>query len=347
MTTTTTAKASPLLVIVAFATVYVVWGSTYFFIQMAVHGFPPMLMGALRFFTAGILLLGWCYLKGDKVFVKRDIITSGISGLLTLFVATGIVIWVERNIPSAMVAIMVSVNPIWFIILDKGNWRVNLKNKSTILGLFIGFAGILLLFGEAFLKSVTGTMDHAKFTGLLLLLAGPIAWSAGSLYSKKRGGTAPARVNTSWQMIIAGLAFVPAAFIHREFKGFDLSAVPAQSWMAIIYLIIFGSIGAFSAYVWLLQVRPATQVSTHSYVNPVIAVLLGVCFAHESISLMQFFGLIVILFSVLLVNLSKYGKLKFKAPVTGTIENIGNCDQLSAVSDLKQIKALAKMVYRM
>jgi drug/metabolite transporter (DMT)-like permease len=347
MTAATTAKASPLLVIVAFATVYVVWGSTYFFIQMAVHGFPPMLMGALRFFTAGILLLGWCYLKGDKVFVKRDIITSGISGLLTLFVATGIVIWVERNIPSAMVAIMVSVNPIWFIILDKGNWRVNLKNKSTILGLFIGFAGILLLFGEAFLKSVTGTMDHAKFTGLLLLLAGPIAWSAGSLYSKKRGGTAPARVNTSWQMIIAGLAFVPAAFIHQEFNGFDLSAVPAQSWMAIVYLIIFGSIGAFSAYVWLLQVRPATQVSTHSYVNPVIAVLLGVCFAHESISLMQFFGLIVILFSVLLVNLSKYGKLKFKAPVTGTIENIGNCDQLSAVSDLKQIKALAKMVYRM
>lgn len=345
MTTTATTKASPLLVIVAFATVYVVWGSTYFFIQMAVQGFPPMLMGALRFFTAGILLLGWCYIKGDKVFIKRDIITSGICGLLTLFVATGIVIWVERNIPSAMVAIMVSVNPIWFIILDKTNWRVNLKNKSTILGLIIGFAGILLLFGEAFLKSVIGTMDHAKFTGLLLLLAGPIAWSAGSLYSKKRGGTAPARVNTSWQMIIAGLAFVPAAFIHLEFKGFDLTAIPVQSWMAIVYLIIFGSIGAFSAYVWLLQVRPATQVSTHSYVNPVIAVLLGVCFAHESISLVQILGLIVILFSVLLVNLSKYGKLKFKAPVIKN-ENIDNCEQLSTVSDLKQIKALAKIAYR-
>ncbi|HEX8021471.1 EamA family transporter [Mucilaginibacter sp.] len=346
MTTTATAKASPPLVIVAFATVYVVWGSTYFFIQMAVQGFPPMLMGALRFFTAGILLLGWCYIKGDKVFVKRDIITSGICGLLTLFVATGIVIWVERNIPSAMVAIMVSVNPIWFIILDKANWRVNLKNQSTILGLIIGFAGILLLFGEAFLKSVTGSMDHAKFTGLLLLLAGPMAWSAGSLYSKKRGGTAPARVNTSWQMIIAGLAFVPAAFIHQEFKGLDVTAIPLQSWMAIVYLIIFGSIGAFRAYVWLLQVRPATQVSTHSYVNPVIAVLLDVCFAHESISLVQVLGLIVILFSVLLVNLSKYGKLKFKAPVTKTIGNINNCEQLSAVSDLKQIKALAKIAYR-
>ncbi|MFC0518150.1 EamA family transporter [Mucilaginibacter angelicae] len=346
MANTVNTKASPLLVIIAFATVYIVWGSTYFFIQMAVQGFPPMLMGALRFFTAGILLLGWCYIKGDKLFVKRDVITSGICGLLTLFVATGIVIWVERNIPSAMVAIMVSVNPIWFIILDKANWRINLKNRSTILGLIIGFAGILLLFGEAFLKSVTGTMDHTKFIGLLLLLAGPIAWSAGSLYSKKRGGTAPARVNTSWQMIIAGLAFVPAAFIHQEFKEFDPAAVPAQSWMAIIYLVIFGSIGAFSAYIWLLQVRPATQVSTHSYVNPVIAVLLGVCFAHESISLVQVLGLIVILFSVLLVNLSKYGKLKFKKPVTAIVTNTDNCDQINTAADLKQIRALVKIAYR-
>lgn len=147
-------------------------------------------------------------------------------------------------------------------------------------------------------------------------------------------------------MIIAGLAFVPAAIIHQEFNGFDLATVPAQSWMAIVYLIIFGSIGAFSAYVWLLQVRPATQVSTHSYVNPVIAVLLGVCFAHESISLMQFLGLIVILLSVLLVNLSKYGKLKFKKPVTETVEQAGNCNHLNPASDLEQIKALAKIAYR-
>src|ERR1700755_873773 len=106
---------STALVIIAYAIVYVVWGSTYFFIQMAVHGFPPMLLGALRFFTAGILLLIWCSIQGDKLWVKKDISTSGISGLLMLFVATGIVIWVERTLPSAMVAIMVSANPIWFV----------------------------------------------------------------------------------------------------------------------------------------------------------------------------------------------------------------------------------------
>lgn len=305
---------STFLVVIAFAVVYVVWGSTYFFIQMAVKGFPPMLMGALRFFTAGILLLTWCRIKGDKLWVKKDIITSGISGLLMLFVATGIVIWAERTLPSAMVAILVSANPIWFVVLDKVNWKINLKNKTTIAGLLLGFAGVIMLFGEAISKSLAGTMSQEQLTGLILLLAGPIAWSAGSLYSKKRGSDAPARVNTSWQMIIAGLAFIPAGLFNQEFRSFHFAQVPVQSWLAIGYLIIFGSIGAYSAYVWLLKVRPATQVSTHSYVNPVIAVLLGTLFARENISGLQILGLVIILLSVLLVNMAKYGKLSYKIP---------------------------------
>lgn len=308
MTTTNLQKAPALLVLIAFATVYIVWGSTYFFIRMAVQGFPPMLMGALRFTTAGLLLLGWSAFKGDKIWVKKDIINSGISGLLTLFIATGIVIWVEKTLPSAMVAIMVSANPIWFVVLDKGNWRNNFKNKSVITGLIIGFAGVILLFGEQLSKALTGNHSSSTLLGVCLLLAGPIAWSAGSLFSKKKGSSGPARLNTSWQMIIAGLAFIPAAFAHNEFSSFSFQQVPASAWMALVYLIFFGSIAAFSAYVWLLQVRPATQVSTHSYVNPVIAVLLGVLFASEHISRLQIIGLVIILFSVLLINLDKYRK---------------------------------------
>src|SRR5580693_3344199 len=112
MKETLSIKPSLLLVIIAFAIVYIVWGSTYFFIQMAVHGLPPMLMGALRFFTAGIIMLAWCYFKGDKIWVRKNVITSGISGLLTLFIATGLIIWVEKTLPSSIVAIMVSANPI-------------------------------------------------------------------------------------------------------------------------------------------------------------------------------------------------------------------------------------------
>jgi drug/metabolite transporter (DMT)-like permease len=313
MNTVSTNKAPALLVIIAFATVFIVWGSTYFFIGMAVHGFPPMLMGAVRFLTAGLLMLAWCWKKGDRIWLKKeDMIHTAVSGLLMLFISVGVVIWVERVIPSAMVAIMVSANPIWFIILDKANWRINLKNKATMYGLIVGFSGILLLFGESFVRSVSGGMDQAKITGLLLLLLGPIAWSAGSLYSKKHSGNAPARLSTAWQMLFAGLAFIPASLAHHEFRHFELGQVPVGSWLAIGYLILFGSIGAFTAYIWLLQVRPAAQVSTHSYVNPVIAVLLGVCFAHETISGIQLFGLVVILLSVLLVNLPKYGKPTIK-----------------------------------
>jgi drug/metabolite transporter (DMT)-like permease len=320
MATINQQKAPALLVIIAFATVYIVWGSTYFFIGMAVHGFPAMLMGALRYTTAGLLMLGWCAYRGDKIWVKRDIINSAVSGLLMLFMATGIVIWVEQTLPSAMVAITVSASPIWFVVLDRLNWRANFKSKSTIAGLVIGFAGVVLLFGEQVAKALADKHHTTTFFGVALLILGPVLWSAGSLYSKHNANSGPARLNTAWQMIIAGLAFIPAGMLHHEFDGFSLAQVPASSWMAIAYLIIFGSIAAFSAYVWLLQVRPATQVSTHSYVNPVIAVLLGVLFAGEQISVLQVVGLVIILISVLLINLVKYRKVvseKKVVPIPG------------------------------
>ncbi|MDN3582141.1 EamA family transporter [Mucilaginibacter flavus] len=328
MTTINQKKAPTLWVIVAFATVYIVWGSTYFFIQMAVHGFPAMLMGALRYTMAGLLMLGWCAIKGDRIWVTKDVIKSGISGLIMLFVATGIVFWVEQTLPSAMVAITVSTGPIWFVALDKVNWRVNFKSKSTIGGLVMGFAGVILLFGEQVNKAFIGNPSAPSVSAMLLLVLGPVAWSAGSLYSKKHATTGPARLNSAWQMIIAGIAFIPAGIAHHEFSGFSLMNVPAHAWWAIVYLILFGSIAAFSAYVWLLQVKPATQVSTHSYVNPVIAVLLGVLFAAEHISLLQVIGLVVILLSVLLINLAKYRKTNTVQKVVPVTCNIVNDKQL-------------------
>jgi len=311
METKTTNKPSAALVIVAFAIIYIVWGSTYFFIQMAVHGFPPMLLGAFRFLTAGLLLLGWCRLKNDRIWIKKDILSAAVSGLLMLFTATGGIIWAEQSLPSAIVAIMVSANPIWFVALDKGNWKVNLSNKSTLAGLIIGFSGVILLFAEAIVKSFAGTFTFTQVIALVLVMLDPIAWSLGALLSKKNTTNTPARVSSAWQMIIAGLAFVIAALVHQEFKQFQISSVPASAWMALVYLILFGSIGAFSAYIWLLKVRSAVQVSSHSYVNPVVAVILGVLFAHENISILQLLGLLVILCSVLLINAKKY---TFKGP---------------------------------
>jgi len=305
---------SPLLVIVAFATVYLVWGSTYFFIRIAEQGgLPPFILGAIRFTSAGLLLMAWCAAKKEKIFVTKDIISAAITGILLLFVANGIVIWSETTLPSAMVAILVSSAPIWFVLLDKPKWAVNFKSKATIFGLVIGFAGVLLLFSEQIGSILKRPNVHSNLPWMLLLVLGTISWSAGSLYSKRNPTTVSASVGTAWQMIAAGIVYIPVSFMHHEYDHLNLHNIQTNSWLGLLYLTLFGSIAAFSAYVWLLQVRPATQVSTYAYVNPVIAVILGVVFAGEHISLMQLAGLFTILGSVLLINLAKYRKEKKEA----------------------------------
>ncbi|WP_420148388.1 EamA family transporter [Spirosoma sp.] len=306
MTPNNTKVASPLLVISAFAIVYIVWGSTYFFIQMAIQDFPPLLLGALRFFAAGMLMLIWGVINGDRLFIKRSLINSAVTGILLLVVGNGVVIWAEQTLPSALVAILVSSAPIWFVLLDKPNWSVNFTSKSTLAGLAIGFIGVILLFGEQLTGMLAENAGSSKIIGMLLLVVGAMSWSSGSLYAKHNPSEGSATVNVAWQMIIASLVFLPGSLLNHEFDTIQWSQISVQAWLALAYLVLFGSIIAYSAYVWLLQVRPATQVSTYAYVNPVIAVILGMVFAHESVSALQIIGLVVILGSVLLINLSKY-----------------------------------------
>lgn len=299
---------SILLVVLAFLIVYAVWGSTYFFIARALQGFPPFFLGTFRFIVAGLLLLGWCKLSGTAIFDRRNLWSAGVSGVLMLGVGNGIVIWVEQFMTSGLVAIMVSSAAIWFVILDKKLWKQNFSNKFTVAGLIIGFLGVILLFWEQLSGFEVG-QDKRTILGMALLVVGPIGWAGGSLYSKYHPGqSTSAAVSTGWQMLIAGLFFLPASIFSGELSQFRFQDVPASAWWSVSYLILFGSILAFSAYVWLLQVRPATQVSTYAYVNPVVAVLLAVFFADEVISATQITGLVVILGSVLLINLSKYKK---------------------------------------
>ncbi len=306
-------KPSPLLVIIAFAVVYIVWGSTYFFIQKALAGFPPFMLGAFRFLAAGFLLVAWCSIKGEKIWDKKSIKHAAIAGILMLGVGNGLVICVEQFIPSGLVAILVSSAAMWFVILDKPKWKENLRNTSTVLGLIIGFIGVILLFGEQMMQTLNSDQNSMQVIGILLLLLAPIGWAAGSLYSKYNSDdNVSVSVSTSWQMIAAGLAFIPGTIITSEFEHFNLDQVSADAWLSVAYLVIFGSIAAFSAYVWLLSVRPATQVSTYAYVNPVVAVLLSMFFTSERITFIQIIGLVVILGSVLLINLAKYRKDKLE-----------------------------------
>ena len=296
-------QASLVMVVIAFVTVYIVWGSTYFFIQQALSGFPPFLLGAVRFIIAGLLMLAYCIMKGEKVFDSKLIPHAAVGGFFMLFIGNGIVIWVEQTLPSAVTAIMVSSSPLWFVVLDKPKWSSKFSNAAIIAGIALGFVGVILLFGERIMHSFSPLGGKTEIIGLALLSVGVIGWAGGSLYVKYKIKTNNALVSTTWQILAGGLAFVPGIFLLDEYRQFDWHAVPVKAWLSLIYLVLMGSIAAFSAYVWLLQVRSATQVSTYAYVNPVVAVLLGVFVGGENISLVPVIGLAIILGSVLLINM--------------------------------------------
>ncbi|MBM3400761.1 MAG: EamA family transporter [Bacteroidetes bacterium] len=300
-------SASLLTVILAFLIVYVVWGSTYFFIQIAVKDFPPFILGALRFILAGGLMLAWCLYRGENIFAARGIKYAAFSGILMLFGGNGIIIWVEQSMPSAMVAIMVSSAPLWFILLDKPKWSENFGSKSIIAGMLIGLAGVILLFSEQVSEALSlQGPESVNLISMVMLILAAVSWSGGSIYSKYKSTGDPIIVTSTWQMMAAGIAFMPGIIIRDEFNGFQWKDVSIDAWMAIFYLVVLGSIAGFSAYVWLLKERSAMQVSTYAYVNPVVAVLLGVFFAEEQISSIQVIGLVIILGSVFMINMARY-----------------------------------------
>ena len=307
--TTAQKPASTFMVVLAFATVYLVWGSTYFFIQKAIHDLPALLLGAIRFLASGFIMLAWCIYKKERLWHWPQVKPALITGLLLLFIGNGAVIWAEKSLASSLVAVLVSAAPIWFVLLDKPKWKENLTNRKTILGLVIGFIGVILLFSEQTAKVLNGSGSSYQVLGLLILLIGSLSWAGGSLFSKYNS-SGSSTVNTTWQMLAAGFVFLPSSFIGNEWNGFEWNTVSTGAWLSVLYLIFFGSLAGYSAYVWLLKVRPATQVSTYAYVNPVVAVLLGVFLAGEKMSVLQLTGLAVILTSVLLINLSKSKKVK-------------------------------------
>lgn len=291
-------------VIIAYFLIYVVWGSTYFFIGIALRGMPPFLLGALRFSAAGLILLAVCYFRGEPVFKRELIKKSAVSGIVLLFVDMAVVMLAQRWLSSSLVAIIAASTAIWILALDAPMWKRNFRNPATVAGIVLGFLGVLMLYIEQFERS---NDENQTQYGVILMIVGCVSWSLGTLYTKYRSGTSEqvyAFAGSAWQMLFASAAFWIGSLITGDIRT-DLSAVPATSWWSLGYLIIFGSILAYTAYVWLLKVRPATEVATHAYVNPLIAVFLGVTFAQEEVTWVQIAGLIIILLSVVLVSKRK------------------------------------------
>ncbi len=288
-------------VVLAFAIVYIVWGSTYFFVQAALRDFPPFILGALRFMAAGMILLIWLGFKKEKLFYRPQLKSSFIVGNLLLFIGNGTIIWAEETLPSSLVAVLVSASPVWFVLLDSRTLKYNVRNPFVITGVTIGLAGVILLFSEKIYHQLSTATGSLEIISLIVVVVGSVSWCIGSLYSKYRTSGNPI-VGAAWQMIFAAFSFIIVAIFTGEFGHLNIDTIHLRAWLSVIYLVLFGSIAGYSAYIWLLQVRPATRVSTNAYVNPVVAVLLGVFFGGEFINTLQIGGLAIILLSVFIIN---------------------------------------------
>jgi len=307
-------EPSKLLVLAAFAALYIIWGSTYLGIVVAIRSIPPFFMLGTRFAVAGLILLAWCLLKGEKLPSVQTFFTIGVGGLLMLFIGNGAVTFAEQYLPSGLAAIIVATVPLWFILLDKRQWRYNFSNSKIIAGIVIGFAGVLLLFAGK------GTADFAadriKLISFFVLIVGTIGWAVGSLFSKYKDVTASVTMKAAVQMVVAGFVAIGTGFLLHEQTGFAMSNVSLESFFALLYLIIMGALVAYMSYIWLLSVRPASLVGTYAYVNPVVAVFLGWLIANEAITTQQVIALAVILAGVILVNFTK-GSLKAVKEIAG------------------------------
>ncbi|MBC7903193.1 MAG: EamA family transporter [Gemmatimonadaceae bacterium] len=296
-------QPSKLLVLAAFAALYIIWGSTYLAIAIALKDIPPFLMAGARFFIAGILLYAWARFHGEKTPSGKATGKIALSGFLMVFMGTGSLVWAEQYLPSGIAAIVVATLPLWFVIMDKRQWSNYFSNKIVILGLLIGFAGVMMLFGGK--NSFDIIHDKNRLAGFLVLMFGTICWAIGSLYSKYSPADSSTAMKASIQMITAGFLSLVVGFVIGEHHRFSFDQLTRESVFAVIYLITFGSLIGYMSYVWLLSVRPPSLVGTYAYVNPVVAVFLGWLIADEIITRQQIIALIVILAGVIMVGLFK------------------------------------------
>ena len=291
------------LIIAAFFALYIIWGSTYLGIKYAIETIPPFLMVGVRFLIVGLLLLVWCIAKKEKLPSFKSVIAISFAGVLMLFIGNAAVVFAEQYLPSGLVAILVATVPLWFVILDKKQWQFHFSNRQIILGLLVGFAGVMMLFAGKGSIGITGS--NMKIISFFVLILGSIGWAIGSLYSKYKKTDGSTFLKVAIQMLAAGITALITAFVIGEQKDFSFSQVSRTSILALIYLITLGSLVAYVAYIWLLSVRPPSLVGTYAYVNPVVAVFLGWLIADEAITTQQIIALSIILVGVLLVNFSK------------------------------------------
>lgn len=288
--------------IAAFAAVYIIWGSTYLAIRFAVETLPPLLMAGARFAVAGAILLLWSRLRNRTAGPTRlDWRTGFVSGALLLLGGNGGVVWAEQRVPSGIAALLVAVVPLWMVLLD---WLWPGGKRPPILvfaGLGLGLLGLALLVGP---DGFRGRGD-ISIPGAIILMLASLSWAAGSLFTQRAARGSTGLNGAATQMISGGLFLFVAAIVAGEPSHLDLAHASSRSLIGFLYLVTFGSLVGFTAYVYLLAHTSAAKAATYAYVNPVVAVVLGWSLANEPVTTRTLLAAAVILAGVAIITIAR------------------------------------------
>jgi drug/metabolite transporter (DMT)-like permease len=284
-------------IVLAFAIIYLVWGSTFLAIRVGVREVPPFLFAGMRFSAAGIMLYAWMRAKGAASPTRREWASLSLLAVLIFVLDYGLLFWAEKRVPSGVAAVMMATIPVFMAlaeILFLRTQRLTLRLASALL---IGIAGVAVLvsrsvgFGEAAIDT----------SGAIALVVAAISWSLASVLTRKLHLPESKVMSSGAQMLAGGILLTLTAAILGEFRGFQVNAVSTGAWLALVYLIVAGSIVAFTAYVWLIHHESPTKVGTYAYVNPVVAVLLGYALGGEGLGARTIVGTLLVLVSVVAV----------------------------------------------
>lgn len=285
----------------AMLAVYIFWGSTYLAIRYAVGSIPPFLMAATRHCTAGLILFIWMRIRGVPLPKLSQWRVTVVMGLFLLLGGNGLLVWAEQRVISSVAALMIGSVPLWIVLLDSLRPGGSRPGWQVFAGVMVGFIGIVILinpFGQ------TDSSKEIDFLGAVALLAAALSWAIGSIYGREHYAQLPREPlqATSMEMLGGGAGLLLVGTFTGEWSRIDLSTITTSSLLGLGYLIVFGSLIAFTAYAWLLGAAPTPLVSTYAYVNPLVAIILGSLIAQESITPRIIIAALVVVGAVILIN---------------------------------------------
>lgn len=290
--------------IIAFTAIYLVWGSTFLGVSIALQSFPPFLLSALRFLTGGLLLACWCRYRKEPIPSSKELVNFSVWGIVLFGGGVIAVVWAQQYLPSSLAAIIITT-PFWFVVLDRSQWHQNFKSGWIISGLLAGMAGVILLLSQRSSANFEA-ISLIQVKAILVIIGGSFLWALGSLQLRNAQGSASVYTKTSVHLLAAAIFAFLISFANREFQTFQPGNIRTDAVVALVFLSVVSTTATFLAFIWLIRRKPVAVVGTYSYVNPVVAVLLGVLLKGESVNRLQLIAMLIILSGILFINIPKY-----------------------------------------